>query len=68
MLSTFIMWIRLHVRSERGQDLIEYALLSGIIAAALIVSVVVFEDAITAMGDGIADCVDFDTLTPCGLG
>ncbi len=51
---------------ERGQDLIEYALLSGLIAAAL---VTVFATGLdTALGDmvnGIGDCVDFKSSSTC---
>ena len=49
------------VREERGQDLIEYALLSSLIAAAIIaVGVLVYTDALWDMADGIANCIDFD--------
>ena len=49
------------IREERGQDLIEYALLSSLIAAAIIaVGVAIYTGAITDMADGIANCIDFD--------
>ena len=53
---------------ERGQDLIEYALLGGLIAAALIAaaSLVAFTDAIGSMASGIGACIDFDSSTSCG--
>ncbi len=56
------------VRGERGQDLIEYALLSGLIAGAIIavLALGVMTGAITGMANGIADCIDFDSATACG--
>jgi Flp pilus assembly pilin Flp len=52
---------------ERGQDLIEYAVLSGIIAAAIAgVAAGVLSGALTSMAQGIADCIDFDKATSCG--
>jgi Flp pilus assembly pilin Flp len=65
MLSSVIIWLRTFVRIERGQDLIEYALLSGLIAAALVGALLVFDDAITSLAQGISDCVDFDGSTVC---
>lgn len=55
---------------ERGQDLIEYALLGGLIAAALLAAaaLVAYTGAVTGMAGGIKDCVDFDNLTDCGFG
>jgi len=46
-------------RSERGQDLIEYAVLSGLIAIAIMAGVLVFSGAITSMANGISGCIDF---------
>jgi Flp pilus assembly pilin Flp len=54
------------LRGERGQDLIEYALLSGLIAAAIIaVGVLGYEGALNSMAAGISDCVDFKKSTTC---
>jgi Flp pilus assembly pilin Flp len=56
------------LREEHGQDLLEYALLGGLIAAAL-TAVGVFLALQTSLGEmaqGIGDCVDFDSLSPCG--
>jgi Flp pilus assembly pilin Flp len=54
-------WLVSHLRSERGQDLIEYALLGGVIALAImgLVTTLVLTNALNAMADGIADCIDF---------
>jgi Flp pilus assembly pilin Flp len=51
---------------ERGQDLIEYALLSGLIAAALVgVFATGLDTALTNLVNGIGDCVDFASSTTC---
>ena len=49
------------VRGESGQDLIEYALLSSLIAAAIIAAgLLAYSGALDSMANGIANCVDFD--------
>jgi Flp pilus assembly pilin Flp len=57
------------VRSrERGQNLVEYALLGGLIALALLgVFLLEFQDALTGMINGIAECIDFDSGTDCAI-
>lgn len=65
MLSVLISWIRMHVRTERGQDLLEYALLGGLIALAIMAGVLVLSGAISSMASGISDCIDFDSATTC---
>jgi len=59
-LTFALTWLLARARTERGQDLIEYAMLSGLIALAILaVSVLVFRDAITGMVTGIGGCIDF---------
>jgi Flp pilus assembly pilin Flp len=54
------------LRGERGQDLIEYALLGGLIAAAIIaVGALAYSGALNSMAAGISDCVDFKKSTSC---
>jgi len=54
------------LRDERGQDLIEYAMLGGMIALAIIgVALVAFQGALTSMATGIGNCIDFNTGTTC---
>jgi Flp pilus assembly pilin Flp len=67
MFTTLISWLRLHVRSEKGQDLLEYALLGGLIAAAIIAVIALgtMTTAITDMANAIGDCIDFDSTTAC---
>jgi len=68
-LATFALtWLLAHVRvrSERGQDLIEYAMLGGLIALAVIaVGALAFQGPISNMAKGIGDCIDFKKSTPC---
>ena len=61
-LTFALTWLLAHarMRGERGQDLIEYAMLSGLIALAILaVSVLVFRTAIEDMVTGIGGCIDF---------
>jgi len=65
MLSILFTWLKVHIPSERGQDLIEYAMLGGLIALALIGGALVFTGALSGMASGIGDCIDFDNTSPC---
>jgi len=57
------------LRGERGQDLIEYALLSGLIAAALLAAFTAAwaTGALGSMATEISDCLDFKSTTPCTI-
>ena len=65
---TTVSGLRARFAEDRGQDLLEYALLGGLIAAAITAAAVVLtmSGALTTMADGIARCIDFDSGTPCG--
>jgi Flp pilus assembly pilin Flp len=69
MLSIFTMalaWIRMSVRSERGQDLIEYAMIGGVVATIIAGGAfIVISGALDSFANGIADCIDFDSSTAC---
>ncbi len=67
-MMTAVSGLRARFSEERGQDLLEYALLGGLIAAAITAAAVVLAmtGALTNMANGIADCVDFDSITTCG--
>ena len=57
------------LRSERGQDLIEYAMLGGLIAAAIVaVGILLYTGALTNMAKGISNCIDFTSTTKCDPG
>ena len=55
---------RLH--GERGQDLTEYALITGGIAIVLIVALLVFTNQFGSLFTSLKNCIDFkdDTLCP----
>jgi Flp pilus assembly pilin Flp len=65
LIAYFKTWLSLHIRSESGQDLIEYAMLGGLIALALIGGGLAFSGALTSMASGISGCIDFNSATPC---
>ena len=58
--------LRARLTEERGQDLMEYALLGGFVAVAFVVAAVAlplsgfFDDMVGAIGE----CVDFDSACP----
>jgi Flp pilus assembly pilin Flp len=71
MLSRVIVGVRgiaARYTGERGQDLIEYALLGGLLAAALLAAATLtgLTTAIGGMAAGIGRCIDFDSTTACG--
>jgi Flp pilus assembly pilin Flp len=54
--------------SERGQDLMEYALLAGLLALALLGGgLLIAADPITNVVNGVAACIDFDSSTDCAV-
>jgi len=67
VLSYIVTWLQSHIRSERGQDLLEYAMLGSLIAAAIaaLVGAGIVTGALDDLFTGIADCVDFSAGTPC---
>ena len=66
MLSMVITYIRNRLSVESGQDLIEYAMLGGLIALAIIaVGTLAFTGALNSMASGIGSCIDFKTTTGC---
>jgi Flp pilus assembly pilin Flp len=69
LIAYALSWMRLRVRSERGQDLIEYALLGGLIAAAIIalLSLGIMSGGVNSMVTNIRDCIDFEASTTCDI-
>lgn len=57
--------LRARFAEERGQDLLEYALLGGLIAIGILAVTAVFTGALTSMINGIGSCIDFDSTTVC---
>jgi Flp pilus assembly pilin Flp len=55
-------------RDERGQDTLEWVLMSGLVAAAIVGTLLIFTGALTTMAQGVRDCVDWDNATACTPG
>ena len=64
---TAVSGLRARLSEDRGQDLLEYALLGGLIAGAIIAvaALGIMTGAIDGMAAAIADCIDFDNATGC---
>ena len=62
---TWILAHRPHLSRESGQDLIEYAMLGGLIALGLIAAGIFFTPALETMAENIGFCIDFKSSTPC---
>ena len=52
--------LRARLTEDRGQDLLEYALLGGLIAAALGAGAFLLTPAVIVMFETLAACIDFD--------
>ncbi len=67
-MMTAVSGLRARFSEERGQDLLEYALLGGLIAAAItaVAVVLALTGALETMAEGIGYCIDFDSVTTCG--
>lgn len=65
---TWILAHRPHLSRESGQDLIEYAMLGGLIALAILGAFILFGSALTDMATGIGNCIDFTSSTVCDPG
>jgi Flp pilus assembly pilin Flp len=63
-LSTFVA----SLKEERGQDLVEYAMIGGIVAAALLLGIALLNPAVQNMFTGIGRCIDFQGSTACNPG
>ncbi len=69
MIDRVVVWaltLKAKLSDERGQDIMEYALLGSFIAIAFAVAAIAtpLGDAMKLLTDGIAECVDFDSV--CG--
>ena len=60
--------LRTRLAEERGQDLLEYALLGGMVAVGILAAMVIFTPALNAMATGIKNCIDFTDTTVCDPG
>ena len=60
--------LKARLAEERGQDLLEYALLGGLVAVALLAFGVLFTPYLSTMASGIGACIDFTGSTTCNPG
>jgi Flp pilus assembly pilin Flp len=62
-----VTWILARLHREEGQDLIEYAALGGLIAAALaaVLAAGLLSGALDTLFTNMSSCVDFDGGTEC---
>ena len=60
--------LKVRLSEERGQDLLEYALLSGMVAIGILAAAVIFTPALRTMATGIKNCIDFTSSTVCDPG
>ena len=58
---------KLH-RDERGQDTLEWTMITGLMAVAILAMVGIFTGALTSFANGVQNCVDFDAATACVAG
>lgn len=56
------------LKREEGQDLIEYALIGGLMAAALLAGFLILGPSVSTMATNIGKCVDFNSGTVCIAG
>lgn len=68
-LHAFVSTLWQDIKNERGQDLLEYALIGGFISVALVIAFTatnVLDLGVQSMVDSIAACVDFQA-SDCGI-
>ena len=55
-------------RDERGQDMLEWVLLGGMVALGIVTVAVVFTGALNTMIGNLGNCLDFTSATACTPG
>ncbi len=68
LLTSAVSSVTSKLHREEGQDLIEYALIGGLIAAALLAAFLILGPKVSTMATNIGKCVDFDSSTVCTAG
>ncbi len=53
---------------ERGQDTLEWVLMSGLIAAGIVLVLGIFTNALNVMVTNVSYCLDFSDATTCSPG
>ncbi len=67
-VQTAVSQLHEHSKDERGQDTLEWVLMSGLIAAAIVGVLLLFSSALQTMVKNVGNCLDFDSSTPCNPG
>ena len=67
-VETAVESLRARLSEERGQDLLEYALLGGMVAVGILAAMIIFTPALNTMATGIKNCIDFTAGTVCNPG
>ena len=68
MIDRIVVWaltLKARASEERGQDLLEYAMLGGLIVIGILAVVLAFTGALNNMIEGIGNCIDFSNGTKC---
>ena len=68
MIDRIVVWalsLKARASEERGQDLLEYAMLGGLIVIGILAVVLAFTGALNNMITGIGNCIDFSAGTTC---
>ena len=60
-----LLTLKAKLSSERGQDIMEYALITGGIAIVLIVALLLFTGQFGSLFNSLKNCVDFNNATSC---
>ena len=64
-IAVWVLTLKYRLAEERGQDLLEYAMLGGLIVLAILAVVGLMTGAIENMINGIGKCIDFDSNSVC---
>ncbi len=68
-MQTMLFSLRDSLRNdERGQDTLEWVLMSGLIAAGIVLVLGIFTGALNTMVTNVSYCLDFDSATTCSPG
>jgi Flp pilus assembly pilin Flp len=60
-----LLTLKAKLSSERGQDIMEYALITGGIAIALIAALLFFTNQFGNLFTSLKGCIDFNNATSC---
>ena len=64
-IAVWVLTLKYRLDDERGQDLLEYAMLGGLIVIGILAVGLAFTGALNNMIKGIGNCIDFNGGTSC---